>query len=235
MGTSKSYIAPKNPQNTAAKRGITSNIHGGSVSTQEAVSRFATAIKAENSASVSNGHSTSAGSLKHYGQQIGKVLSFISGASSSGGILNSITQKYTANPPKNPHELFSRLLGEETIIGTLDGAVVETALFLTIEKLNIIELSQLDAFDFPAFTKELFANLVMTCFEQRYAAQIQSKSVSLSQAESKLKEFKDYIYNAITANIDISDINRCIASNNDLSVYVETKCIDIFSFLENYL
>lgn len=234
MGTSKSYIAPKSSKNTAVKRGITSNIRGGKISKQEAVSRFATAIKEENLVNISNGHSTSTGSFRNYGQLIGKVFAFISGAPTSGGIINATAQKYKDNLPQNTHELFSRLLEEETIAGTLDAAVIEIALYLTIEKLNIVELSQLDSFDFPVFTKELFANLVMTCFEQRYAAQIQAKSETISKATNKLNEFKDYIYNAITANIVINDINPYIA-NNDLSVYVEKKCVEIFSFLEQYI
>ena len=230
MGTSKSYITPKTAQNSSVKRGITNNLRGGRVSIPEVVARFATAVKTEN-LSVGN----SSNSFKHYGQQISGVLGFISNAASFGGILNAINQKYPQNPPRTPQEFFSRLLEEDSNMGTLDNAVVVIALSLSIKKLEIVDLQQLDEFDFSIFTKELLANLVMTCFEQRYTVQIQSKAASLSQAGNKLNEFKEYIYNDIIANTETDDINQYIQSNNILATYVETKCAEVFSHLENYI
>lgn len=233
MGTSKSYITPRTKPNTAAKRGLTSYIHGGSVSLAKAVGRFAAAVTADNRAGATTDHST--GSFIHYGKKIGKVLGFISGAPAFGGILQFINEKYPENPPQSPNELFLRLLDEDTAIGTLDDAVVRKAFSITIETLCIVNFEQLDQMDLSVFAKELLANLAMTCFEQRYAVQIQSKANTLSQAQSKLEEFKRFIHNDIIANADTSDIVQCIANHNDLSAYVESKCVEIFSILEKYI
>lgn len=232
MGTSKSYISLKSPKHTSAKRGLTSYLNGGNVSRSEVASRFASALKSENGDSSSTNGGSSPATVINYGKQVGRILGFIYDARSSGGVRTSVEKLDLSINLNTPKELFDYLIESSDNSGTIDSAVVNKALELTVDNLNIDSFEILDDFDLEAFLKELLANIVCECFTQRNYEHIQRKAMTIEEAQRRLADIRGYIYGDIISNANTSDLKNCALNSTALSKYVEEKCVESLDLLE---
>jgi hypothetical protein len=229
MGTSKSYISLKGGDHTHAKRGLTSFLHGGSVSKQDVAARFASALKSEAHSSTGGGGSSS--SIKNYSSYAARFINFL-GNVSSNGLSYASEQARLSSIPKSIDEMI-KLFTESDISDTIDSSVTAIALQETLEVL-VPTLDELQNVNLAEFTKELIANIIAVCFEQRYFEEILKKCDSITDARLKCNEIKEYIHSDIVVSLDTSTVNQIHTDTNVLSAFVEKKCIEAFNILINF-
>jgi len=229
MGTSKSYISLKGGDHTRAKRGLTSFLGGGSVSKQDVAARFASALKSE--ARSSGGGVSSSNSIKNYGSNAARFISFL-GNVNSGGLSYASEQAKFSSTPKSVDEMI-KLFTESDISDTIDTTVTAVALKETLDAL-VPTLEALQNVNLAEFTKELVANIIAVCFEQRYFEDILKKCDSIADAKQKCDEIKKYIHSDIVVSLDTSAVNKIHADTNVLSSFIEKKCNEALEILINF-
>jgi len=228
MGTSKSYISLKGGDHTRAKRGLNSFLGGGSVSKQGVAARFASALKSE--VSTSEREATSS-SIKNYSINAARFISFL-GYVSSGGLSYASEQAKLSSTPNSVDEMI-KLFSESNISDTIDTSVTAAALQETLEAL-VPTLEELENVNLAEFTKELIANIIAACFEQRYFEDILKKCDNIADAKQKCDELKNYIHSDIILSLDTSEVNQICADNNLLSSFIEKKSNEALDILINY-
>ena len=227
MGTSKSYISLKGGDHSRAKRGLSSFLSGGNVTRQDVAARFASALKSEARSSIKGANN----SIKNYSTDAARFISFL-GNVSSGGLDYASEQAKLSSTPKSVDEMI-KLFTESNISGTIDASVVSVALKETLDALAPT-MEDLQNVSLSEFTKELIANIIATCFEQRYFEEILRKSSSITYARQKCNEIKDYIHSDIIISLDTSTVNQIHTDTNALVSFVEKKCNEALDILVNF-
>jgi len=225
MGTSKSYISLKGGAYTRTKRALSSFINGGAISKQEVAGRFATTLKSE--ANLSNGTNNS---IKNYSTVASKIISFL-GNAQSAGLNYALKQANFAKIPENIDDLI-KLFCETEISNTIDISVANVALQITLETMTPV-LEDIENINLVQFTKELIANLISVCFEQRYFEEI-LKKCNVSEAKQKCNVIKDYIHSDIILNLDALKV---IEIHNDIGLmsdFIEKKCMEALDILMKF-
>jgi len=228
MGTSKSYISLKGGDHTRAKRGLSSFLGGGSVSKQGVAARFASALKSE---AHSSGGGTGSNSIKNYSSNAARFISFL-GNVSSGGLSYASEQAKFSSTPKSVDEMI-KLFTESDISDTIDTSVTTVALQETLNTL-VPTLEELQNVNLAEFTKELVANIIAVCFEQRYFEDILKKCDSIADAKQKCDEIKKYIHSDIVVSLDTTAVNQIHADQNALSSFIEKKCNEALDILIDF-
>lgn len=233
MGTSKSYISLKKPEHTRTKRGLTSYLSGGGVSESSVASRFASSLKAEYSSASSNaqlsGASVNSNSIKSYSTSVARVVGYI-GNMRSGGISYASQQAGFKKEPQTVSDLITMFM-ESDIADTIDASVASEAIAVALANLQITDINDLQSLDLASFTKELLADIIAICFEQRYFEQILARTGKPSDAKRKCDAIKDCIYGQITTNLDVSTIQTLHSDNIAMTVFIEEKCLEALKIL----
>lgn len=222
MGTSKGYIPPTRIQWTNAKRAVTQMLSSHDTSsTAKAVSRFATAMKAD--AAPNTSFSKAATGI--FG------LSKAIAGSGSSNALNQIGRQDLIG--KSSEEIWNELLHEYTNNGsTAEDALAADALSKTLENLNIKDLEQLGDVQQDVLLLEMLINFISINFEYRFSEKI-GKDRSPIEASRIIKEIQDYIRSNLYETLKLSDINDVNFLELSNSQYVDSALIDAYSIFEN--
>lgn len=222
MGTSKGYIPPTRIQWTNAKRAVTQMLSSHDTSsTAKAVSRFATAMKAD--AAPNTSFSKAATGILGLSKAIA--------GSGSSNALNQIGRQDLIG--KSSEEIWNELLHEYTNNGSTAGdALAADALSKTLENLNIKDLEQLGDVQQDVLLLEMLINFISINFEYRFSEKI-GKDRSPIEASRIIKEIQDYIRSNLYETLKLSDINDVNFLELSNSQYVDSALIDAYSIFEN--
>ena len=222
MGTSKGYIPPTRIQWTNAKRAVTQMLsHRDSSSTAKAVSRFATAMKADATPNTT------------FSKAVTGILGLSKAIAGSGSTnaLNQIGRQDLIG--KSSEEIWNELLHEYTNNGsTAEDALAADALSKTLENLNIKDLEQLGNVQQDVLLIEMLVNFISINFEYRYSEKI-GKDRSPIEATKIIKEIQDYIRSNLYETLKLSDINNVDFLDISNSQYVDKVLKDAYSIFEN--
>ncbi len=222
MGTSKGYISPTRIQWTNAKRAVTQMLNDRDASsTAKAISRFATAMKADTtpSSTFSKAASVILG--------LSKLISY----SGTENALNQINRQDLVG--KSSEEIWNELLNEYTNNGsTKEDALAADALSKTLANLKIQDLEQLGQIKQDVLLLEMLSNYISICFEFRYSEKI-GKDRSPFETAKIIREIQDYIRSNLYENLKLSDINAVDFFELSNSKYVDNALRDAYSVFEN--
>ena len=222
MGTSKGYIPPTRIQWTNAKRAVTQMLSNRDASsTAKAVSRFATAMKADATPNTT------------FSKAVTGILGLSKAIAGSGSTnaLNQIGRQDLIG--KSSEEIWNELLHEYTNNGsTAEDALAADALSKTLENLNIKDLEQLGNVQQDVLLIEMLVNFISINFEYRYSEKI-GKARSPIEATKIIKEIQDYIRSNLYETLKLSDINNVDFLDISNSQYVDKVLKDAYSIFEN--
>lgn len=222
MGTSKGYIPPTRIQWTNAKRAVTQMLSNRDASsTAKAVSRFATAMKADTTPNTT------------FSKAVTGILGLSKAIAGSGSMnaLNQIGRQDLIG--KSSEEIWNELLHEYTNNGsTAEDALAADALSKTLENLNIKDLEQLGNVQQDVLLIEMLVNFISINFEYRYSEKI-GKARSPIEATKIIKEIQDYIRSNLYETLKLSDINNVDFLDISNSQYVDKVLKDAYSIFEN--
>lgn len=222
MGTSKGYIPPTRIQWTNAKRAVTQMLSNRDASsTAKAVSRFATAMKADATPNTT------------FSKAVTGILGLSKAIAGSGSTnaLNQIGRQDLIG--KSSEEIWNELLHEYTNNGsTAEDALAADALSKTLENLQIKDLDQLGNVQQDVLLIEMLVNFISINFEYRYSEKI-GKDRSPVEATKIIKEIQDYIRSNLYETLKLSDINNVDFLDISNSQYVDKALKDAYSIFEN--
>lgn len=222
MGTSKGYIPPTRIQWTNAKRAVTQMLSNRDASsTAKAVSRFATAMKADATPNTT------------FSKAVTGILGLSKAIAGSGSTnaLNQIGRQDLIG--KSSEEIWNELLHEYTNSGsTAEDALAADALSKTLENLNIKDLEQLGEVQQDVLLLEMLINFISINFEYRFSEKI-GKDRSPLEASRIIKEIQDYIRSNLYETLKFSDINDVNFLDLSNSQYVDVSLRDAYSIFEN--
>jgi hypothetical protein len=147
-----------------------------------------------------------------------------------GGISYASQQAGFAKEPQTVNDLIG-LFMESDVTGTIDVTVTSEAIEVTLNNLQITDINGLNSVDLASFTKELLANIIAICFEQRYFEQILKRTGNHVDAKRKCDAIKECIYGQVTANLDTSMIQTLHSDNVAMTTFIEGKCLEALNIL----